>query len=148
VTDFSEPPNLFSLAINSPPNSLMKGSCGAGPEGRQYAIKWGVEMEGEHLYISDKDHNSHPVYGNIKGSARTESFLSFGDLFNRGRKWNKLPSQTDVMELGTSTAYGSQQGADRIVEEDVEEGVVEPQSAADSRFSRVYSKISKRRSVL
>jgi len=77
VTDFSEPPNLFGITINSPPNPLMRGSCGAGPDSRQYAIKWGVEMEGNHLYISDKEQNAHPVYGNLKGSARTESFFQF-----------------------------------------------------------------------
>jgi hypothetical protein len=147
VTDFSEPPNLFGLTINSPPNNLMRGSCGTGPEGRQYAIKWGVEMEGDHLYISDKDHNSHPLYGNVKGSARTESFLSFGDLFSRGRKWNRLPSQNEGLEMGTSTAYGG--ASEQIPEEEGDDGSTPPQPQhRDTNLSRVYSKISKRRSFL
>ncbi|KAF2090347.1 hypothetical protein K490DRAFT_6729, partial [Saccharata proteae CBS 121410] len=35
VTDFSEPPNLFSLAVNSPPSAHLAGSCGVGPQGKQ-----------------------------------------------------------------------------------------------------------------
>jgi hypothetical protein len=38
VTDFSEPPNLFALAVNSPPSHVLAGSCGGGPEGRQYGM--------------------------------------------------------------------------------------------------------------
>jgi len=51
VTDFSEPPNLFSLAVNSPPSEMLKGSCGGGPEGDQWVGKWYVAREGGHLYI-------------------------------------------------------------------------------------------------
>ncbi|KAF2404870.1 hypothetical protein EJ06DRAFT_1351 [Trichodelitschia bisporula] len=54
VTDFSEPPNLFSIAVNSPPNRLLAGSCGGGPEAHQYKVNWAVEMEGSHLYMTDK----------------------------------------------------------------------------------------------
>ncbi|OCK83244.1 hypothetical protein K432DRAFT_402226 [Lepidopterella palustris CBS 459.81] len=51
VTDFSEPPNLFSLAVNSPPSHLLAGSCGGGPEGKQYQVNWFVNTEGGHLYM-------------------------------------------------------------------------------------------------
>ncbi|OCL08619.1 hypothetical protein AOQ84DRAFT_37209 [Glonium stellatum] len=51
VTDFSEPPNLFTLAVNSPPSHLMAGSCGGGPEGKQYQVNWFVNTEGDHLYM-------------------------------------------------------------------------------------------------
>ncbi|PNS20188.1 hypothetical protein CAC42_5638 [Sphaceloma murrayae] len=51
VTDFSEPPNLFSLAINSPPSHLLAGSCGAGPHGDQYKVNWFLQQEGDHLYM-------------------------------------------------------------------------------------------------
>lgn len=149
VTDFSEPPNLFGITINSPPNPLMRGSCGAGPDSRQYAIKWGVEREGNHLYISDKDQNAHPVYGNLKGSARTESFFSFGAFFGRGKKWNPLPSQAEGIEMGASTPYSTQGGGttERTPEMDMEDGLGN-QRSKESNLSRVYSMISKRRSVL
>lgn len=51
VTDFSEPPNLFALAVNSPPSHLLAGSCGGGPEGKQYSVNWFVNTEGDHLYM-------------------------------------------------------------------------------------------------
>src|SRR5690242_6502606 len=51
VTDFSEPPNLFALAVNSPPSQALAGSCGGGPEGKQYKVNWFVNHEGEHLYM-------------------------------------------------------------------------------------------------
>lgn len=54
VTDFSEPPNLFSLAVNSPPNRLLAGSCGAGPAGSQFKVNWGIETEGKHLFMTDR----------------------------------------------------------------------------------------------
>lgn len=51
VTDFSEPPNLFALAVNSPPSHLLAGSCGGGPEGKQYRVNWFVNHEGSHLFM-------------------------------------------------------------------------------------------------
>lgn len=42
VTDFCDPANMFSLTINSPPSHLFAGSCGCGPEGKQYQAKWYV----------------------------------------------------------------------------------------------------------
>jgi hypothetical protein len=51
VTDFSEPPNLFALAVNSPPSHVLAGSCGGGPEGKQYMVNWFVNHEGNHLFM-------------------------------------------------------------------------------------------------
>ncbi|KAF2433105.1 hypothetical protein EJ08DRAFT_584201 [Tothia fuscella] len=58
VTDFSEPPNLFSLAVNSPPSHLLAGSCGGGPHGKQFKVNWSIETEGQHLFMTDKKHVS------------------------------------------------------------------------------------------
>lgn len=54
VTDFSEPLNLFSLAVNSPPSDLMAGACGGGPKGEQYRGRWFVNAAGEHLFMENK----------------------------------------------------------------------------------------------
>ncbi|KAI9808556.1 MAG: hypothetical protein M1825_003705 [Sarcosagium campestre] len=53
VTDFTEPENLFTLAINSPPSRRMAGSCGAGPHGDQFKVNWFVNVEGEHVFIEN-----------------------------------------------------------------------------------------------
>lgn len=116
VTDFSEPPNLFAVSLNSPPSHVLAGACGAGPVGVQYASKWGVEMEREHLYVTPKEGG--PVYGATAtrpGGARAESMLSFGELFGRRRKFDRLDSHQQGsgdagMELGqrdtrSSSAY-------------------------------------------
>jgi hypothetical protein len=42
VTDFTEPQNLFALAINSPPTTQIQGSCGGGPEDRDLVVPWRV----------------------------------------------------------------------------------------------------------
>jgi len=59
VTDFSEPPNLFALAVNSPPSQLFAGSCGGGPGGKQYVVNWFVNTEGDHLYMEPGQKNAH-----------------------------------------------------------------------------------------
>jgi hypothetical protein len=49
VTDFSQPPQLFALAMNSPPTRALAGSCGGGPEGKQYKVSWSISHQGRHL---------------------------------------------------------------------------------------------------
>ncbi|KAF1831557.1 hypothetical protein BDW02DRAFT_600681 [Decorospora gaudefroyi] len=70
VTDFSEPPNLFALAVNSPPSQLLAGSCGGGPEGKQYMVNWFVNHEGSHLYMEPGE-KTHLMDGH--GFAHTHS---------------------------------------------------------------------------
>ena len=55
VTDFIEPQNLFSLALNSPPSHALDGACGSGPEGDQLIMNWHIKMDQqrEHLYIQN-----------------------------------------------------------------------------------------------
>ncbi|KAI6830239.1 hypothetical protein KC332_g3336 [Hortaea werneckii] len=50
-TDFSEPCNLFSLAVNSPPSTQLAGSCGGGPAGKEFKVCWKVNVEGEHVFL-------------------------------------------------------------------------------------------------
>lgn len=42
VTDFTEPQNLFALAVNSPPSDSLNGSCGAGPVKGDLVVPWRV----------------------------------------------------------------------------------------------------------
>lgn len=44
LTDFTEPQNLFALAMNSPPSQTLAGSCGGGPRGEILGRKWCVNM--------------------------------------------------------------------------------------------------------
>ncbi|KAJ5637588.1 hypothetical protein N7490_007467 [Penicillium lividum] len=56
ITDFTEPQNLFALAMNSPQSSLLRGACGCGPVGRQMKERWfiGMQEKDEHYYIRAK----------------------------------------------------------------------------------------------
>lgn len=44
VTDYTEPQNLFALAINSPHSQFLAGSCGSGPPTEILGKKWCVKM--------------------------------------------------------------------------------------------------------
>jgi hypothetical protein len=44
ITGFTEPQNLFGLAIMSPPSHALAGSCGGGPTGKMMGQKWRAEM--------------------------------------------------------------------------------------------------------
>ncbi|KAG9555337.1 hypothetical protein KCU71_g12082, partial [Aureobasidium melanogenum] len=59
ITDFTEPFNLFALAINSPPSAMMAGSSSTGPSKKQIREKWFIDAEGEDLILgSHQDHDS------------------------------------------------------------------------------------------
>ncbi|TVY36497.1 hypothetical protein LSUB1_G006791 [Lachnellula subtilissima] len=55
VTDYTEPQNLFALAVNSPPSKHLEGSCGTGPEGDQFNVDWHVSQEDAsgHFFIKN-----------------------------------------------------------------------------------------------
>jgi hypothetical protein len=62
VTDVSQPPQLFALAINSPPARILAGSCGTGPEGKQYKAKWIINSESEHLFMQPHSDESSALF--------------------------------------------------------------------------------------
>ncbi|KAF7596794.1 hypothetical protein BBP40_012393 [Aspergillus hancockii] len=74
LTDFTEPQNLFALAINSPATSRLEGSCGAGPHGNQFKEKWYVGMEEDdwHYYIRTKAEEHTPLISMAKVSMDDE----------------------------------------------------------------------------
>jgi hypothetical protein len=63
VTDFSQPPQLFALAMNSPPTRALAGSCGGGPEGKQYKVSWSINHQGRHLSMEPASEESVPLDG-------------------------------------------------------------------------------------
>ncbi|KAF2495899.1 hypothetical protein BU16DRAFT_360268 [Lophium mytilinum] len=55
ITDFSDPPNLFAVAMNSPPGERIAGSCGGGPEGDEYRVIWNVNQHEGHVFLEAAD---------------------------------------------------------------------------------------------
>lgn len=91
VTDYSEPQNLFSIAVNSPPSERLRGSCGAGPESDQLNVPFhvGLEESSNHFFIKESDrgqsdyelrrrrerHNLQSMSSYSKLSSKRRSFL-------------------------------------------------------------------------
>jgi hypothetical protein len=128
VTDFSEPPNLFSLAVNSPPSTLLAGSCGGGPHGKQFEVNWAIQTEGEHLYMTNRKDGT--------GTVTTSGYSPVGGTGDGAR-------DVDEVELG-HIPHGpgsapmtpiTPASANRI-------------SRHGSKFGRAYSMLSKRKSML
>lgn len=71
VTDFTEPQNLFALAVNSPQTARLQGSCGCGPSGKQLKERWfiGMEENDEHYYIRSKTEEKIPLLRKMTGSS-------------------------------------------------------------------------------
>jgi hypothetical protein len=69
LTDYTEPQNLFALAINSPPSESLAGSCGAGPERSQMQTNWFVKHDNEtnHYYIQEGEAWKRKMRGKSSG---------------------------------------------------------------------------------
>lgn len=130
VTDFSEPSNLFSIAVNSPPSELMRGSCGGGPMIDQYALRWRVGREGQHLFMEGE---MPPPYS--RGSIPSGVF--------RRRAPRHATNEEEGVELdnaGRQTTQGSRMSTYSSVQ-----GTPE---TPQGNLGRMYSRLAKRRSFL
>lgn len=56
VTDYTEPQNMFALALMSPASQSLAGSCGAGPAGATYGKRWKVDIQ------KDRGAHRHPHF--------------------------------------------------------------------------------------
>jgi len=97
ITDFSEPLNLFSLAVNSPPSEMMAGACGAGPKGEQFRGRWFVGQAGEHLFMESgvdggglrqEEEQSGKVYGlGVQGLSPLSPMRVAFEKMSRRKSW-------------------------------------------------------------
>ena len=165
VTDFSEPPNLFALAVNSPPSQALAGSCGGGPEGKQYKVNWFVNHEGEHLYMepgektpllggaehSEHDHaHDHEQHAPHEAKPPGSGFFSqaatrISSLFGSKSKPKtpaKISPPAGTERLRPVASIGSMRSV--ASEYELEDGMI----ARQSRTQTQYNKLSKRRSML
>jgi hypothetical protein len=74
VTDFTEPQNMFALALNSPQTAQLQGACGCGPWGKQLKERWfiGMEEDDEHYYIRSKNEENIPLIRSTMSSSHLE----------------------------------------------------------------------------
>ncbi|KAI0878153.1 hypothetical protein GGS24DRAFT_509190 [Hypoxylon argillaceum] len=67
VTDYTEPQNLFALAVNSPPSRALAGCCGHGPDAAELGVPWrvGYAVGANHYYFEED-----PRAGGRRGRGR------------------------------------------------------------------------------
>jgi hypothetical protein len=168
VTDFSEPPNLFALAVNSPPSQALAGSCGGGPEGKQYMVNWFVNHEGEHLYMEPGEKtallagheqsqanahvHSHDHGASQEAHAKTKFGNGFLSTITTAFSSMKLPfgSKTKA-PAKISPAAGTERLRPQSTVETIRSGGLRAEYELEdneTRTQRQYAKLAKRRSML
>lgn len=85
-TDFSEPTNLFTLAVNSPPSKELAGSCGGGPTGGQFNVAWKVNRVGEHVFMESREIDDAQHHGGSPRLRRRTLSEGLGMLMSPLRK--------------------------------------------------------------
>lgn len=159
VTDFSEPPNLFALAVNSPPSQALAGSCGGGPEGKQYLVNWFVNHEGEHLYMEPGEKTAllagHAHTHSHDHSVQRQAKPASAGIFSRftATLGNiRLPFTSKAKAPAkVSQPAGTERLRPLSVVESMRSGVSPSEyelEHSETRTQRQYAKLSKRRSML
>jgi hypothetical protein len=96
VTDFTEPQNLFALAVNSPQSARLEGACGSGPMGRQLKERWfiGMEENDEHYYIRTKVEENVPLLrkDGLEAMVEGDDRAMVSPMVNEFRKVSKRQS--------------------------------------------------------
>lgn len=96
--DFSEPLHLFSLAVNSPPSGLLRGSCGCGPSGEQLRVGWKMQRWNGHFYVDGKREEEREKEGNSsRWRWRGKGSRGFGAT-SSGTATTELPSSLEMMD--------------------------------------------------
>ncbi|ERF74565.1 hypothetical protein EPUS_00695 [Endocarpon pusillum Z07020] len=88
VTDYTEPQNLFAIAINSPPSRSLSGACGAGPEGDMLRKKWEVDMQKHgggrtghpHFYVKFRDDDRMDAFQRVRQRKSRSSLRAMEDF--------------------------------------------------------------------
>jgi hypothetical protein len=95
-TDFSEPVNLFSLAVNSPPSSELAGTCGGGPEGEHFRSSWKICSDAGHVYLESLSQDDVDAYHSLDARKRrfSEGVEMIMSPIRRGNR--RLPRQTET----------------------------------------------------
>ncbi|KAI8959863.1 hypothetical protein F5Y11DRAFT_331774 [Daldinia sp. FL1419] len=72
VSDYTEPQNLFTVAVNSPPSVALSGSCGHGPDIAGMVVPWRVN------YSAAANHYFFEEVGDAKSRAGTRISTASG----------------------------------------------------------------------
>lgn len=107
ITDYTEPANLFALAINSPPSRSMRGTCGAGPGGEVMGKKWHVGMDAVNPHQLEEDDEEASLSGMMhphfyfKCPDDETSGLSKSGTPKRRKMKSRPPSMQSLLTAGS-----------------------------------------------
>ncbi|KAM0335848.1 hypothetical protein ACHAQA_000898 [Verticillium albo-atrum] len=84
VTDYTEPQNLFALAVNSPPSAQLGGDCGGGPGSRALVVPWrvGYARSANHYFFEEA--SDRPLKGKWSREDATSSGFFEGEAEGEG----------------------------------------------------------------
>lgn len=92
--DLSEPPNLFSLAVNSPPSEALSGCCGTGPTGKDYSVSWTLGQDQGHVFV-----HSEP-------RTEAEGSPNEGSALTKRKVWTTVSDSPLTRGIGTLRSWG------------------------------------------
>jgi hypothetical protein len=73
VTDYTEPRNMFALAVNSPPSRQLEGSCGGGPRARELVVPWRVAYAESANHYFFEESSERPLRGKWRHSVASSA---------------------------------------------------------------------------
>ena len=92
--DLSEPPNLFSLAVNSPPSEAFSGCCGTGPTGKDYGVSWTLGQDQGHVFVQSRPRRE------------AEGDVTEGSALTRRKVWKIVSDSPLTRGIGTVRSWG------------------------------------------
>ncbi|OTB15102.1 hypothetical protein K445DRAFT_122796 [Daldinia sp. EC12] len=89
VTDYTEPQNLFTVAVNSPPSAALSGSCGHGPDTAGLVVPWRVNYSAaaNHYFFEEVDDKKKPHVSNRASMTSGSDLLSTREGRLRGKNY-------------------------------------------------------------
>lgn len=106
VTDYTEPQNLFALAVNSPPSRRLGGACGGGPQGGMLNVDWHVGQEEgtNHYYFKEVKQDDGSVVKEVEGEGLGLGLEEGNMEMRKRRSTQTLKSITNYRKLSTQNA--------------------------------------------
>ncbi|KAI0012649.1 hypothetical protein F4779DRAFT_632858 [Xylariaceae sp. FL0662B] len=91
VSDYTEPQNLFAVAVNSPPSRALAGSCGHGPDAAQMVVPWRVAYApGASHYFFDEAAGNSPSRFSKQSAASGAEYLVDGGAGRHRSSYKRL----------------------------------------------------------
>ena len=92
--DLSEPPNLFSLAVNSPPSEAFSGCCGTGPTGKDYRVAWTLGQDQGHVFVHSEPRHT------------ADETATDSSALTRRKVWRTVSESPLTRGIGTVRSWG------------------------------------------